>query len=96
MFRELNERLEQLTEPADAEELLDLVCECGDASCTARIRVARQDYEDTRSVPTHFVVAPGHVEPGIERVLQKRADYDLIEKAPGIPADVAKDTDPRA
>lgn len=97
IFREVNERLEQLaTSTVGVADLLDLVCECANSTCTERIRVEWEDYEAARANGATFLVAEGHVIPEIERVLQKRAGYDLIEKSPGGPREVAEQTDPRA
>lgn len=37
MFREVNERIESLAETFGLQSPLDLVCECGSASCTEQI-----------------------------------------------------------
>lgn len=95
IFREVNERLGQLATTGGSSERLDLVCECADTECTERLRVEVEDYEEARSHPARFLVVPGHALPEIERVVQKRADYDLIEKNPGGPREVAEETDPR-
>ena len=97
VFREVNERLEGIASTvAVGHELLDLVCECGDASCTARLRVDRAEYERTRADPRHFLVCTGHVIPDVERVLREGKDYEVVEKLPGVPEEIAEETDPRS
>jgi hypothetical protein len=96
IFRELNERIEQLAETFGLEDQqIDLVCECGDESCTKRISMTRKEYEDLRSDPTHFAVFPGHEAPEVERFVARRGAYDVVQKRDGIPAAVAEETDPR-
>ena len=96
LFREVNERVKGINENfktplADAE----FVCECGDASCTQRIRLTMVEYEALRSEPTHFAIVPGHEIQGIERLVKHEAGYDIVAKRPGEPARVAEETDPR-
>lgn len=97
VFREVNERLRGFGDAGGAKEaMLDLVCECGDAACTARIEVASADYERARSQARQFLVAEGHVVESVETVIQKRDGWDLIEKHAGRPAEIAEKTDPRS
>lgn len=95
VFREVNERLEELAEAFDL-PTLDLICECGDATCEARIVMPVEEYEALRSVPTQFAVVPGHVIPDVDRLLERRGGYDVVVKREGAPAEVARETDPRA
>ena len=67
LFREVNERVSQITQTTELSDLETYwVCE----------------YEAIRSDPTHFVVAPGeeHVLPEIERVIRRHARYWVVEK----------------
>jgi hypothetical protein len=75
----------------------DWSCECGWESCTQPIRVPLAEYEAVRAVPTHFVVAPseGHVAPEAERVVERHADYWVIEKI-GVAAAISAELDPRS
>ena len=97
VFREVNERIEDIAETFDLKsEPLDLVCECGDAACVQRITMTHAEYEELRSDPRHFAVHPGHETPDVERVLDKRKGYDIVEKHQGVPEQVAEQTDPRS
>ena len=97
VFREVNERLQELADGVYADGApLDLVCECGDRNCTARIRVEHEDYERARAQPRQFLVHPGHEMPEVETVIQKREGYDLIQKLRGLPGRIADETDPRS
>jgi hypothetical protein len=53
-------------------------------------------YEELRSEPTHFAVVPNeeHVSPDVERIVDKRDRYWLVEKI-GEAAEIAEKTDPR-
>ncbi len=97
LFREVNERLDDLNRTfATITDTVDLVCECGDARCTERITMSIRDYEALRSNPHQFAVIPGHERAGVERVLEKREGYDVVEKEAGLPQKLAETTDPRA
>jgi hypothetical protein len=95
-FREVNESLEKLNR--DFSQVIpvgDFVCECADTGCTARIGLTIAEYEQVRSVPTHFAVRHGHVVPEAERVVEEHAGYTVVEKFEAA-ADYAAQLDPRA
>jgi hypothetical protein len=97
VFREVNERINDLAEHFGLEEQpLDLVCECGDPSCVERISMSRDAYEQLRGDPTHFAVFPGHEDSDVEDVIARQGAYDVVRKHEGVPADVAQRTDPRS
>ncbi len=97
LFREVNERVEGLARDFGVEdEPLELLCECGNAACVERIRMATPEYRELRSDAARFAVVPGHEEPDVERGVERRGGYDVVQKAPGDPARLAAETDPRS
>jgi hypothetical protein len=53
VFREVNERIENLAETFDLKtQALDLVCECGDGTCEERLTMTRAEYEEV--LPTRI------------------------------------------
>jgi hypothetical protein len=58
---------------------LALLCECGNPGCNARIELVETEYEAVRRVPTRFVVVPGHELPELERVVETRTTYRVVE-----------------
>jgi hypothetical protein len=97
VFREVNERIEDLAEGFGlASQPLDLVCECGDASCRERITMTHGEYEELRSDSHRFAVYPGHESVGLEQVVDRREGYDIVQKELGVPEQIAERTDPRA
>lgn len=97
VFREVNERIQDLAETFDLnEDPLDLVCECGETTCVQRITMTRAEYEHVRSEPRRFAVHPGHEIPDVESVVDRRKGYDIVQKDEGVPEQIAKETDPRA
>jgi hypothetical protein len=97
VFREVNERLRELGEGFSlVSDTAEFVCECGQADCTARIRMSLVDYEKVRSDPKRFFVIKGHELPEYEHIIEEREEYLVVEKRPGGPAGIAISEDPRA
>jgi hypothetical protein len=59
-------------------------CECWRLDCTVRIQLSRPEWEEVRSRPEGFAVAPGHtandVEPGVEEVVKEYEHFWIVEK----------------
>jgi hypothetical protein len=97
LFREINERIEDMNAAFGAiTETMNVVCECGDSSCTLQIEIALPLYERVRTEPTHFIVVPGHEIPDVEEIVEEHAAFFVIRKLPGGPAELARETDPRS
>ena len=80
LFREVNERIDQLQEDLGGTPSFQVVCECGDAACTARFSITSDGYREVREDDRRFAVLPGHERQEIERVIAERAGYFLVEK----------------
>jgi hypothetical protein len=93
-FREVNEAIARTADRFEAEEA-DFVCECADPDCAHRVTAALEDYEDVRAEPTHFLLAPGHHEPSVERVIEHTGDYDVVEKFESTVARIVRRLNPR-
>jgi hypothetical protein len=97
VFREVNERIDALAQTFELQgEPLDLVCECGDASCVQRITMSPEEYEHLRSHAHHFAVYTGHEIPDVEKVVRRMKGYDVVSKNEGVPEQVAEETNPRS
>ena len=97
LFRQVNERLMDLGTTVDrVTEHADFVCECGDASCTERIRLSLPDYERLRSKPAWFAIVPGHEISDVESVVEEHDGWHVVQKHSGGPAELAKAEDPRS
>jgi len=96
LFRVVNERIESLNAAfAAITETMDVVCECGSLECAERIVLGLGEYERVREDPTHFVLVPGHEMSGVESVIARGEGYVVVRKHEGVPAEVARETDPR-
>ena len=96
LFREVNERLERVAEAVQATtERLEILCECGDETCTERIEVPLPEYERVRQDSTLFFVCRGHEKPDVENVVEQNNRYSVVRKKDGPAAELARELDPR-
>jgi hypothetical protein len=97
IFRSVNEQVRELTETlAMGTGTMKIVCECGARSCTDQFEITTDAYAQVRAEPTLFVVKPGHDLPETETVVDKNNIFWTVRKDPGIPAAIARATDPAA
>ncbi|HVS86432.1 MAG TPA: hypothetical protein VHD91_12460 [Gaiellaceae bacterium] len=79
LFRDVNERIAESAERFDADRT-DFVCECADPNCTRRVEASLAEYEEVRAHSARFLLARGHEHPDIERVIDSRPRFDIVEK----------------
>jgi hypothetical protein len=95
LFREVNERIAQLGERAQAyspDGTVDFMCECGDdGGCGQRVRVPVDVYERVRAQDDRFLVRPGHETPELEHAIEWTDDYVVVDKIPEAEPYVADD-----
>lgn len=78
-FREVNEAIAKSADRAGVDDA-DFICECADPACSERVSLSLDEYEDVRAGSATFVVAPGHEFESIERVVEDRGSYSVVEK----------------
>lgn len=92
LFREVNERLAELSDG-----FLDgpqpFVCECSHEDCTITVTLNHDEYESVRAHSTFFVVATGHEILEVEKVIDHRNGWTIVQKVTA--SDYAVETDPR-
>lgn len=91
LFREVNERIEEIA----VGDVADFLCECADPACTQPISLSLEAYEEIRADSNLFAILPEHEEPEVEEVVERHEGYVIVKKREGVPADVARSTDPR-
>ena len=97
LFRQVNERVKELNRAFSVVlDRGDYLCECGNDACVERVSLTPEEYERVRAESTHFVVAPGHVERDVERVVYAGEGYEVVKKHEGEAAELARETDPRS
>lgn len=58
----------------------ELRCECGDLRCNAKLELTDAEYQSVRVSRLRFPIVPGHVIPGLERVIEVNERYAVVEK----------------
>ncbi|MFL5962614.1 MAG: hypothetical protein ACJ757_06950 [Gaiellaceae bacterium] len=94
-FREVNEAIAGTAVRFDSEEA-DFICECADPHCAHRVTAELEDYEEVRSEATRFLLAPGHHEPKVERIVERHDEFDVVEKAVPLMRRIVRRLNPRA
>jgi hypothetical protein len=79
LFRDVNERIAESAQRFDADST-QFVCECANANCTHRVEATLDEYEEVREDGATFMLAPGHHHDDIERVVQDRGRFHVVEK----------------
>jgi hypothetical protein len=93
--RKLNEEIEAAYEGASASNRFDMVCECALAMCDGSIDITMDEYRHVRMDPRQFAVVPEHFIGYIERIVYENDRFAVVAKREGVPADVARDENPR-
>ncbi len=93
LFREVNEQIEKLNAKLAAQHGRFL-CECASADCASTVELTLDAYETVRSAADRFVLAGGHEQPDVERVIERTDDYIVVEKT-GEAGELAAELDPR-
>lgn len=79
IFRNVNERIAESANRFDSDDAA-FVCECADSSCTHRVQASLDNYERVRAEPTRFLLAPGHDDDRVERVVERRRSFWIVDK----------------
>jgi glutamate/tyrosine decarboxylase-like PLP-dependent enzyme len=97
VFRDVNERIEKISERFDRgdSDARLFVCECAHVACQERFEMTDAEYEAVRRVPTHFAVKPGHEIEDVEEIVDRNERYVVVVKV-GVAAEMAMKLDPRS
>ena len=80
IFRGVNARIEQGAELHHVSTPLPFHCECANARCLSKIEILPAAYERVFHDPDRYVVVPGHQLTKVERVIEERDGYLVVEK----------------
>ncbi len=95
LFREVNERVNDVANELGRDEAYTYLCECANADCTFRVTLTSPEYETVRAEPTHFVVLPLHYTPEVESLVAQTDSYWIVKKS-GEAGEYVKQLDPRS
>ena len=97
LLREVNERIEEVGERLQIlpdDESLEFRCECGRDDCEVFVSMTVREYEHVRAENDRFAVVPGHEDEEIERVVERRERYVVVDKLPEAERLVGADGEP--
>jgi hypothetical protein len=93
-IRDVNEGIERGQWPGEEDSPVGFRCECARLGCNQLVELTVREYEEIREHPRRFVVVPGHEFAEVEKVVETRRGYLIVEKLDPA-AEVAERTDPR-
>jgi hypothetical protein len=89
IFREVNERIRNLSpDHFDRQALNEWVCECCDVTCSRRVELSLEEFDEIHAQRGRFLVAPGHEAGGRARVVQSHPRFVVVELARGASTDL--------
>ena len=82
VYRATNREIERADQEGGgaADGVLEVICECGRDPCSAVITLTVSEYYSIHSQKDRFVVVPGHQSEEIERVVDDREAYLIVDK----------------
>jgi hypothetical protein len=93
-FRKVNEAIEAGRDSPTPQDRVAFVCECAQLGCNQIIELTLAEYEAVRSHPRRFAIVDGHEVAEAESVVERNADYTVVEKF-GAAGETADATSPR-
>jgi hypothetical protein len=86
-FRDFNVRTRKAAETVmqqvdKAAFPLGMMCECSDENCTQRLELTIKERENIRENKDYFIVLRGHEDLEIEKIVERRPKYTIVEKLP--------------
>jgi hypothetical protein len=93
VFRAANREIERAEQEAGGgtDQLIEVLCECGRNGCSGLVTLTVAEYDGVHSQDDRFVVLRGHESDEIERVVEERAGYLVVDKF-GEAEDIAKES----
>ena len=79
-FRDINEGIARGQWPGEESKPVSFRCECARLGCNLLLELTLAEYKAVRSHSRRFFVVPGHELPEVETVVEKRANYLVVEK----------------
>ena len=82
VFRAANREIEHAVQATGGgtDQSIEVLCECGRQGCDGVITMTVADYDGVHSQADRFAVLEGHESPEIEKVVEERAGYLVVDK----------------
>lgn len=82
LIRAVNDRIRNVSNPADESGAVEVICECGDIDCQGPVNISLVDYETVRATPRRFVLIHRARVPDVHRILSRDNGYVVVEEIP--------------
>ena len=82
MHRAVNREIEHAAEDFGERggDTIEVLCECGQPGCTSLLSLTIGDYDRVHGQRDRFIVAQGHVDLELERVVEEAEEYLVVDK----------------
>jgi len=80
VFRSVNEQIETGAQRHGVTAPMRFHCECDRDRCFEQIELEADRYQQIIAERYRFVIAPGHEDPRIEKVVERHDGYCVVEK----------------
>jgi hypothetical protein len=82
MHRAVNREIENVVEDFGDRggDTIEVLCECGQPGCTSLLSPTIAEYDRAHRQADRFIVAPEHVDPKLERVVEEADKYVVVDK----------------
>ena len=82
VHRAVNREIEHVAEDFGERgaDTIEVLCECGQPRCTSLLSLTIGDYDRVHGQRDRFIVAQGHVDPELERVVEEADEYFVVDK----------------
>jgi hypothetical protein len=82
VFRAANREIEHADQESGGgpDHVIEVLCECGRQGCGGVIALTVAEYDGVHSQDDRFVVLAGHESTELERVVEERAGYLVVDK----------------
>jgi hypothetical protein len=82
MHRAVNREIEHVAEDLceRGADTIEVLCECGQPGCTSLLSLTIGDYDRVHGQRDRFIVAQGHVDLELERVVEEAEEYLVVDK----------------
>lgn len=81
LFREVNERVRDVSAQWDSTQSVGFFCECSDTGCSELLDLTVADYEAIRAMRDCFVVVRGHESSRDDHVVERRDSLSIVQPA---------------
>ena len=79
-FREVNERIARASRALDSAGRIEILCECGSATCTEHLELDPDEFDEVRAHGLRFALVDGHQDRSAEEVVEARDGFVVVAK----------------